>query len=138
VKNYYPNHQTVTVDSYEEFIPLCTNEPVLSDLLDRVRPLHHSVVGEDLLLIYEAAPAPTSKVTVEKGGCLTTQLSVVARIQGEGSSYVRTLAGATRLGKMLVVSNAWIKKVGKFRDYLEGNHWWDGKSAIEMYSEVKV
>jgi hypothetical protein len=99
VKNYYPNHQTVTVDSYEEFIPLCTNEPVLSDLLDRDKPLHHSVVGEDLLLIYEAAPAPTSKVTVENRGCLTTQLSVVARIQGQGSSYVRTLAGATRIGK---------------------------------------
>jgi hypothetical protein len=42
LKNNYPGRLIVKVDSYEQFLPRCTNAPVLSELLNRRRPLHHS------------------------------------------------------------------------------------------------
>jgi hypothetical protein len=49
-------------------------------------------------LIHEAEPARRSRVTVVHGS-VNTSLSVVAGIDGAGVSYVRTLVGATSVGK---------------------------------------
>jgi hypothetical protein len=97
--NIDPHARTILFRSYSELLPYCKDKTVLNDLIQGGRSLYDFVVGAGRAVIYEAAPAWASRLTVADGSRVIAELAVMARIEGPGASYVKKLVGATSVGE---------------------------------------